>query len=212
MDRRDIQLSAREIASILAPYINVRLSEAQLAQISTYLQALKKWNEVVPLTALEDEAEIVSRHFGESMFGGSVVSMNSGRLADVGTGAGFPGLALKIVFPGLEITLIEPNMKKCAFLREVIHNLELKDVEIARCTYEEFAPSQPWDYICSRALGNYKPMLHWSRNFVAPNGRIVLWLGLDDSIAVSKVKNWQWDLPIAVPESKRRVILVGRPS
>jgi 16S rRNA (guanine527-N7)-methyltransferase len=181
--------------------------------ITRYLELLKKWNETIALTSIEEDTELVARHFGESMFAGSVLEMPLGRLADVGSGAGFPGLPLKIAFPALHITLIEPNIKKCAFLREVQGSLSLSGVEIARSRYEDFrVEPYSFDFICSRALGGYKRLLQWSKTVLKPRGRVILWLGSEDSNILARTKSWTWELPAKIPESKHRVLLVGTPA
>lgn len=206
-------LSLAEIAHALAPYGVAPLTDPQLAKIAAYLKLLKKWNQVVPLTSIEDDAEIVARHFGESIFAGRFLSLGTGRLADVGSGAGFPGLPLKIVFPALRVSLIEPNVKKSAFLRELKDVLLMENVDIARSTYENLAPApESFDFICSRALGGYRQLLQWSRHALNPSGRLVLWLGVDDSTSISRFEDWRWQLPINIPESKRRVLLIGQPA
>jgi 16S rRNA (guanine527-N7)-methyltransferase len=206
------RLSLPEIADALSPYGASPLSEPQLKSISAYLALLRKWNETISLTSVEDEREMVARHFGESIFASSIVPIGTGRLADVGSGAGFPGLPLKIAFPGLKVTLLEPNIKKCAFLREVQATLAMTGVETVRLRYEDFS-AQPgsFDFICSRALGGYKRLLQWSRRLLAERGHVVLWLGFDDCTLISRTKGWFWEVPIKIPESKRRVVLVGRP-
>jgi 16S rRNA (guanine527-N7)-methyltransferase len=206
-------LSLAEIANSLAPYITAPLPDPQLARIAVFLKLLKKWNQIVPLTSIEDDSEIVARHFGESIFAGRFLGAGTGRLADVGTGAGFPGLPLKIVFPSLRVTLIEPNLKKCAFLREVKEVLALENVEIARSTYENLAsPPKYFDFIGSRALGGYRRLLQWSRQALSPGGHAILWLGVDDSTSISRLEGWRWQLPVNIPESKRRVLLIGQPA
>jgi 16S rRNA (guanine527-N7)-methyltransferase len=204
-------LALADIAGTLRPYVENPLSNSQLSSIATYLSLLKKWNQTVPLTSFEDDAEIVAQHFGESIFAGSVVPIEGGRLADVGTGAGFPGIPLKIAFPGLHVTLIEPNAKKCAFLREAQTALGLSDVEVIRSRYEDFnAASAQYDFICSRALGGYRRLLQWSRRVLKAQGYMVLWLGIDDSNLIARTKGWNWNLPEKIPESRRRVILSGK--
>lgn len=206
------QLPFSEIAHALAPYLNKTLSGEQLTGIHRYLALLKKWNRTIPLTSIEDETEIVARHFGESMFARSALPMECGRLADVGTGAGFPGLPLRILAPELQVTLLEPNIKKCAFLREVQAALKLPGVEIVRSRYEDLvAAPQSFDFICSRALGGYKRLLQWSKIMLRPQGHVLLWLGVEDANATARTKGWLWALPARIPESRRRVLLVGAP-
>jgi 16S rRNA (guanine527-N7)-methyltransferase len=202
-----------EIARALSPYIRKTVSGPQLASIATYLALLKKWNQTIPLTSIEENSEIVARHFGESMFAGSLLPMERGRLADVGSGAGFPGLPLKIAYPELQVTLVEPNVKKCAFLREVQATLRLSGLEIVRSRYEDFgAPPVSFDFVCARALGGYKRLLQWCRGVLKPGGHVILWLGIDDSNLLSRTKGWNWELPARIPESRRRVVLIGRPA
>lgn len=205
-------LSLAEISIALSPYIAAPLADPQLAKIAAYLGLLKKWNQTIPLTSIEDDSEIIARHFGESIFAGRFLGVESGRLADVGSGAGFPGLALKIAFPSLRVTLIEPNLKKCAFLREIKEVLSLESVEIARSTYENLAAMpESFDFICARALGGYRRLLQWSRRVLKkPDGRVFLWLGVDDSVSISRLEGWNWQFPVNIPESKRRVLLIGQ--
>ena len=155
----------------------------------------------------------MARHFGESMFASSLVPMERGRLADVGSGAGFPGVPLKIASPELRLTLVEPNAKKCAFLREVQLVLGLSGVEVIRSRYEDFdVPPNSFDFICSRALGGYKSLLRWSKGVLRPGGHVMLWLGTEDSTLLNRRKGWNWELPVRIPESRRRVVLGGRPA
>lgn len=206
-------LSLDEIARALSPYLRQTVSGPQLMSIATYLALLKKWNQTISLTSIGEDSEIVARHFGESMFAGSLLPMERGRLADVGSGAGFPGLPLKIAYPALQVTLVEPNVKKCAFLREVHATLGLSGLEIVRSRYEDFgAPPASFDFVCSRALGGYKRLLQWCRAVLKPGGHVILWLGIDDSNLLTKTKGWNWELPVSIPESRRRVVLIGRPA
>lgn len=206
-------LSLPEIARALSPYHPKPLSDDQLAIIGTYVALLKKWNRTVPLTSIEDDAELLARHFGESLFAASLLPLDRGRLADVGSGAGFPGLPVKIIFSELQVTLVESNLKKCAFLREIQATLELSGLEIVRKRYEDFgAPPNSFDFVCCRALGGYKRLLQWSRRVLKPEGHVVLWLGIEDANLLCKGEGWRWGLPAPIPESRRRVILTGKPA
>jgi 16S rRNA (guanine527-N7)-methyltransferase len=207
------RLSLDEIASALLPYVGKTVSEPQLVSIAKYVKLLKKWNQTIPLTSIEQDTEIVARHFGESLFAGSLLPMERGRLADVGSGAGFPGFPLKIAFPELHVTLVEPNAKKCAFLREAQALLGLSGLEVVRSRYEDFrAVPNSFDFICSRALGGYKRLLRWSKGVLKPEGYVVLWVGIEDSNLLARTEGWNWELPVRIPESRRRVVLSGRPA
>lgn len=206
-------LSRDEIAHILLPYGGKALTNSQLASLAKYLELLKKWNRTIPLTSIGDDTEIVARHFGESIFAASLLPISRGRLADVGSGAGFPGLPLKIAFPELHVTLLEPNVKKCAFLREVQSVFGLTNVEIVRSRYEDFhATPGSFDFVCSRALGGYKRLLLWAKVVLKSGGHAILWLGTEDSNLLTRVKGWNWALPVRIPESRQRVLLTGRPT
>jgi 16S rRNA (guanine527-N7)-methyltransferase len=205
------RLSLEEIRQILLPYGGNALTDSQLVSLAKYLELLKKWNQTIPLTSIENDTEIVARHFGESIFPGSLLPMSRGRLADVGSGAGFPGLPLKIAFPELQLTLLEPNLKKCAFLREVHSSLGLSNVEVVRSRYEDFHAAGSFDFICSRALGGYKRLLLWCKALLKPKGQVILWLGTEDSNLLTRVKGWNWALPVKIPESRQRVLLIGTP-
>ena len=206
------RLSLDEIRRILLPYGGKALTDSQLASLAKYLELLKKWNQTIPLTSIENDTEIVARHFGESIFPGSLLPMSRGRLADVGSGAGFPGLPLKIAFPELQVTLLEPNLKKCAFLREVQSILGLSNVEVVRSRYEDLhAAPGSFDFVCSRALGGYKRLLFWCKGPLKPGGHVILWLGTEDSNLLMRVKGWNWALPVKIPESRQRVLLIGTP-
>ena len=205
-------LSRDEIAHILLPYGGKTLTNSQLASLAKYLEMLKKWNQMIPLTSIQDDTEVVARHFGESIFVGSLLPLSRGRLADVGSGAGFPGLPMKIAFPELQVTLLEPNIKKCAFLREVQSALGLPGVEVVRNRYEDFHPaSGSFEFVCARAIGGYKRLLLWSKVRLKPGGRVILWLGTEDSNLLTRVKDWNWALPIKIPQSRQRVLLMGTP-
>src|SRR5439155_25697458 len=97
---------------------NLKLEEVQVQQIQQYTRLLLAWNDKVNLTAIRDPLEILYRHFCESMYGVTVLPVEKCRLADVGSGAGFPGLPLKIMRPDLDVFLIESNIKKATFLAE----------------------------------------------------------------------------------------------
>ena len=124
---------------------------------------LLKWNDAMNLTAIQDPLEILYRHFCESMFGASLIPAGGGRLADVGSGGGFPGLPLKIARPDLEVCLIDSNVKKATFLAEVVRELALPRARVLVSRYEELDEEvAPLDIACSRAVGEFAQFLKWA--------------------------------------------------
>jgi 16S rRNA (guanine527-N7)-methyltransferase len=176
-------LSDEQIRLALAPFA-VGVTTEQISMIREYVALLLKWNRTLSLTTIVDPVEIIARHFGESMFGANVLPVENGRLADVGSGAGFPGLALKILAPALDVTLVESNRKKCVFLAEVVRGLGLKDVDILPLRFEDIfsdsIQSAKFDSITARALGDHHEFLKNAKNKLTPRGHVMMWLGGDD--------------------------------
>jgi 16S rRNA (guanine527-N7)-methyltransferase len=182
----------------------------QVLQIQQYINILLSWNDKVNLTAIRDPLEILYRHFCESMFAGTSVPIERGRLADVGTGAGFPGLPLKILRPGLQVFLIESSIKKATFLAEVIRTLGLKGAQVLVRRYEELGEEiAPVDFVCARALGEFTTFLDWAHGEHLAAKEVVLWIGSQDLPEILKSRTFEWREPIRVPKSLRRVLLVG---
>ena len=211
-ERVSVDLPAPVVAAGLAPFKLVP-SDDQIAKIREYVALLLRWNRSISLTTVTDPQEIVARHFGESMYASNLLPVEKCRLADVGTGAGFPGLALKIAHPSLRLLLIESNRKKCAFLSEVTRALRLEDVEIRAERFEEIRPDLIGaDIVTCRAVGDFKEILRWSRGALTPQGHIVLWVGADDATRIARAGEWTWQPAQRIPESRRRFILIGRPA
>src|SRR3954469_15467504 len=123
-------MDAARISDLLRPYID-SLAPSQLAQISTYMEVLLRWNAKMNLTAVREPEAIVTRHFGESLFLARNVNREEVRTAiDLGSGAGFPGIPLKIYSPHLAVTLIESHYKKTTFLNEVIRKCTLTSINV----------------------------------------------------------------------------------
>jgi 16S rRNA (guanine527-N7)-methyltransferase len=206
-----IEIKSQLVCEALAPY-SISPTADQIARIRDYVAILLRWNRSVSLTSITDPEEIVGRHFGESMFASKLLPVENCRLADVGTGAGFPGLALKIASPGMQITLIESNKKKCAFLSEVVRSLGFAGVEILPERFEQIRPeSIQANIITSRAVGEFKQLLRWSGNALVRRGHIVLWVGAEDSTRIARTPGWTWQPAVRIPDSQRRFILIGRP-
>src|SRR3979490_3026074 len=186
------------------------VNDEQVLQIQQYIKILLVWNEKVNLTTIRDPLEILYRHFCESMYAAEVIPLETGRLADAGSGGGFPGLPLKIIRPELQVFLVESNIKKVTFLAEVIRELGLSGAQVLARRYEELGEEvAPLDYVCSRALGEFSVFLDWARSQQIAAKQVILWIGGRDLEEIQKIQTWDWSEPIEVPHSLRRLLLVG---
>ncbi len=202
-------LSADTIRRALGKF-QIAVNDSQVLQIQHYTNILLTWNEKINLTSIRDPLEILNRHFCECMYAASTVPLKHGRLADVGSGAGFPGLPLKIICPELQVVLIESNVKKATFLAEVIRDLGLAGARVLVSRYEELAEEvAPLDFVCSRALGEFAPFLEWAHSEKVAAKQVILWIGARDLPEIQKIATWDWREPIPVPHSLRRLLLVG---
>ena len=185
-------------------------TDEQVLQIQQYIRILLIWNEKINLTAIRDPLEILYRHLCESMQAAVAVPVENGRLADVGSGGGFPGLPLKIIRPDLQVFLVESNIKKVTFLAEVIRELGLTGAQVLARRYEELGEEMaPLDFVCSRALGEFPAFLEWARSEQIAAKQVILWIGARDLPEIQKIRTWNWREPIQVPLSLRRLLLVG---
>lgn len=207
------EASAQKIASILSDYSVPTEEGLALAEtIRQYIVLLLRWNQSLALTTITYPEEIVRFHFGESLFAASVYGITSGRLADVGSGAGFPGLPLKMAAPVIDLTLIESNAKKAAFLSEIIRRLSLQTAAVFRGRMDEFDRASAglrFDFIAARALGQFAELLAWSKSHLTTSGKIILWVGEEEAKTLARVPEWNWSTPVHIPRSRRRFIVSG---
>jgi 16S rRNA (guanine527-N7)-methyltransferase len=209
LTKKAIPLSAELIKKALREFQLEAMPE-QVAAIQRYMAMLLAWNEKMNLTAIRDPLEVLYRHFCESMYAVAAVPLKTGRLADVGSGGGFPGLALKIACPELQVVLIEANVKKATFLAEVVRELGFSDARVLVSRYEELGEEiAPLNFVCSRALGEFAKFLGWARSERVAAEQAILWVGGHDMEEVKKIGGWSWKAPIAIPHSLQRFLLVG---
>lgn len=163
-------LLAQKLADGLAA-MQLAPPEAAQAKLLAYLDLLAKWNRTYNLTAVRDPADMVSRHLLDSL---AVLPFVHGKnLADLGSGAGLPGVPLAIARPDLAVTLVESNGKKARFLREAIRSLPLANVTVTQARVQDAIGA--FDTITARAFASLPDMLAWAGHLLAPNGR---WLAL----------------------------------
>jgi 16S rRNA (guanine527-N7)-methyltransferase len=217
-------VKAERIAEILAPFMRgASLPAAALDQFSTYLELLLRWNSRVNLTAAREPEYIVSRHFGESLFLGTrlfpaFAMAPDARLLDLGSGAGFPGLPIKVAVPGLPTVLVESNARKAAFLREVIRALPVSGAEVFADRAERLVEPRPaiapsddfWKVVTLRAVERFELSARLASRLVAPGGTLALLVGEEQALRTpSLLEHFHWSDPERIPLSMRRVILLG---
>ena len=144
--------------------IGVILSEHQLNQLDKYYNMLVEYNKNVNLTAITEYNQVLLKHFYDSLTLTKAIELTNQKICDIGTGAGFPGIVLKIAYPNLEITLVESLTKRCVFLNEVIKELGLEDIKVVNQRAEEFSHNniEYFDIITSRAVAKLNILLELS--------------------------------------------------
>ena len=207
-------MDLRRIAELLAPFEpGEALSAEQLQAFSTYLDVLMRWNERINLTSIRSAEQIVTRHFGESLFAARHLLALGQRaeVADLGSGAGFPGLPLKIIHRSASVVLIESQNKKATFLREVIRALKLTGVQVIAERAETLA--REFDLVTMRAVERFERALPVAAGLVCPGGRLALLIGAEQAGAAQAIlSDFQWQTSIAIPQSTARVLLLATKS
>lgn len=167
-------MDAHRLQELLQPYIDPPLAADQYDMLRDYLELLLKWNAKTNLTAIRDPQQIVQRHFGESLALAQEISQQSApaTAADLGSGAGFPGLPFAIYAPEIQVTLIESQNKKATFLKEVVRALELGNVTVRNERGE--AIQERFDLVMMRAVEKFDQALQTAAALANPQGRIAL--------------------------------------
>ena len=235
-----LHMDQTQIAALLAPFLadsQQPIADNLLPRIATYLDLLLKWNAITNLTSVRTPVEIVARHFGESLFAARHLFPDptaTATLADVGSGAGFPGLPIKLWAPKLYVTLIESHGKKSTFLREVVRALAVADVDVFAGRAEDLAarfqeapepatregntepkpaPSGCFDVVTLRAVEQFELVLPVAGSLLQPAGRLALLIGEEQvQPAATLLPTFQWENPRAIPNSRNRVLLIGQSS
>ena len=218
-------MDTARIAALLEPFLEPSLPPSTLDQISTYIDLLLRWNARINLTAIRSPEEIVTRHFGESFFLASHLFPKSGtdhrpltpdhgppRVLDVGSGAGFPGLPLKLWAPHIHLTLVESNHKKAAFLREVARALTLTNINVITDRAEVLAarPDFPrTEVVTLRAVEHFDEILPQAITLLAPRATLALLIGAAQLPRLTAATTMKWHPPIPIPQSRTRVLSIG---
>jgi len=200
------------------------LSASQLESISIYIDLLLRWNARINLTAVRQPEEIVTRHFGESLFAAQRLfpatmadnqppadqprPTTNNRVIDVGSGAGFPGIPIKIWAPQVHLTLIESNQKKAIFLKEVARALTLTNIDVVAARAENFSGQA--EIVALRAVERFENVLPIAVRLVASGGVLALLVGDRQVQPARQFGNmFRWSEPLQIPLSSKRVLLLG---
>ncbi|HEY2345465.1 MAG TPA: 16S rRNA (guanine(527)-N(7))-methyltransferase RsmG [Xanthomonadaceae bacterium] len=163
--------------SLAAGLAALGLSPEPLAgRLLDYVALLVRWNAAYNLTAIRDPEEMVSKHLLDSL---SIAPFVRGRLADIGSGAGLPGIPLALALPELQVTTVESNGKKVRFQREVQRQLGLANLHVAESRAESFASVERFDCLVSRAFGSLAQFVQVGGHLLAPGGQLLAMKGAD---------------------------------
>ena len=177
--------------------LDINLTDEMLDQLERYYQILVDENEKYNLTAITDKESVYLKHFYDSLTLSKIINLDNQSLCDIGTGAGFPGMVLKIVFPSLKVTLVDATLKRCNFLKMVINELNLKDVEVINARAEEYSKTnrEKYDIVTSRAVAPLKHLLEYSIPLVKVGGTYIA-MKSDLSKEVDGISNYEQKLSI----------------
>ena len=153
----------------------ISCSESQLGDFMVFLKELKKWNRTYNLSALKTDNDIIIKHFIDSLLYLKAVPDRPVRIADVGAGAGFPGIPIKIVRPEINMTLIEPTRKKASFQRHMIRVLGLSGINVMEMRVEEIGEDEaPFDIIVSRATFSLEEFIKMACPYINEDGLLIV--------------------------------------
>jgi len=155
--------------------LNISITDEQLQTLDLYYKILVEENEKYNLTAITDENMVYLKHFYDSLTIIKSITLTNQYICDVGTGAGFPGIVLKIIFPNIKIDLLDATSKKCEFLKMVITKLNLKNANVINDRCEEYAHKvrEKYDIVTSRAVAPLKHLLEYSIPLLKINGKFI---------------------------------------
>lgn len=178
-----------------AGYFNAVLDDKKVDMLFQFMELLKEWNEKMNLTAIEDDESIIIKHFVDSLSIIPYIEKENAKVIDIGTGAGFPGIPVKIVKDDLNITLFDSLEKRLKFLNEAIRLLNLKNIETVHGRAEEFGIKsgfrEKFDIAVARAVANLPVLLEYCLPFVAKDGTFIAMKGssMEEIKASSKALN-----------------------
>ena len=158
--------------------LDLSLKQNAVQALLDYLALLEKWNRTINLMAIRERDRMVTQHLLDSLSVLPYLTADDQRLADIGTGAGLPGIPLAIARPGLSVVLVEPNQKKVAFLRQAKLELGLQNVEVQGQRVEDLAAGPGFDVVISRAFADLPDFVKVGERLLGPAGRLIAMKGV----------------------------------
>lgn len=166
--------------------LGIELTNKQLTQLEKFYTLLIEWNEKINLTRITNKEDVYLKHFYDSLTITRVIDLTKiNTLCDVGTGAGFPGIVLKICFPNLNITLVDSLNKRVNYLNDIIEKLSLKDIKAIHARGEEFKGE--FDIVTARAVANTEKLLKYTMHLVNKQGLLIAMKGNVDTELTPKL-------------------------
>ena len=180
--------------NIISEYLDITLSSSQIESFNCYYEMLMEWNKVMNLTAITDYHETLVKHFMDSLMISRILDLNKiSRMIDVGTGAGFPGIPVKIVYPHIKLVLLDSLNKRIKFLNAVTETLELENVSTLHGRAEDYAKKpeyrEKFDLCVSRAVANLSTLSEYSLPFIKKNGYFVAYKSGNCEEEIEESKN-----------------------
>ena len=175
--------------------LGINITEEQLNKLNKFYKLLIEWNEKINLTRITEENEVYLKHFYDSLTIKKVIDLNEVEtLCDVGTGAGFPGIVLKIMYPHLKITLVDSLQKRVNYLNSIINDLELEDIHAIHSRGEDF--KETFDVVTARAVANIEKLVTYTMHLLNKDGQLVAMKGnieeeLTESVQQKLSKKYQ---------------------
>ncbi len=179
-------MNSRELLNNGAKKLGVSLSVEQTNTLFIYLSELEKWSQKINLTAIKDERDIIIKHVLDSLsYLYGFIPSSGLRLLDMGSGAGFPALPIKIACPGISITMVEAVKKKASFLRHIVRTLKLTEISVIDTRTEEISEHllSSFDIVTARAFADIKSTLAEGTPLLKPGGLMVLSRGPEETIS-----------------------------
>ena len=192
----------------------MQLDAALAPPLLTYLTLLARWNRTYNLTAIRDPLEMVTRHLLDSL--AMQPYLETGTLADLGTGPGLPGIPLAIARPQLQVTLVESNGKKARFMREAVRQLGLGNARVAESRAEALAEPATYDHLTARAMDTLAGIIRVGGHLLRPGGRLLAMNGVYPHDEIAQLPaGWSVGqvLPLSVPglTGERHLVVVTGP-